>query len=58
MNNENESTEESGPVTEADYNELFCNEVGGELEVRHYYSFDTVCCGQSEPVISRPSDTA
>ena len=39
MNNENESTEESGPVTEADYNKLFCNEVGGELEVRHYYSF-------------------
>ena len=40
MSDENENaTEESGPVTEADYNELFCDEVGGELEVAHSYNF-------------------
>lgn len=40
MSSENEGdTEESGPVTEADYNELFCEEVGGELEVAHSYNF-------------------
>ena len=40
MSGENErDTEESGPVTEADYNELFCNEVGGESEVGHSYNF-------------------
>ena len=39
MNNENESTEESGPVTEADYNKLFCNAVGGVSEVAHSYNF-------------------
>ena len=39
MSSENEGdTEESGPVTEADYNEIFCNEVGGELEIIHYYN--------------------
>ena len=31
--------EESVPVTEADYNALFCQAVGGELEVIHSYSF-------------------
>lgn len=40
MSSENEpNSEESGPVTEADYNELFCDEVGGELEVAHSYNF-------------------
>ena len=36
MSSENVSaSEESGPVTEADYNELFCEDVGGKTEVRH-----------------------
>ena len=36
MSSENvNASEESGPVTEADYNELFCEDVGGETEVRH-----------------------
>lgn len=40
MNDENENAEEeSGPKTEADYNELFCNAVGGELEVAYSYNF-------------------
>lgn len=42
MSSENENTpEETGPITEADYNELFCDEVGGELEVAHSYNFGT-----------------
>ena len=32
---------ESAPATEADYNELFCQAIGGELEVRHNYNFGT-----------------
>ena len=40
LNTENEP-EESGPVTEADYNALFCQAVGGELEGRHTYNFGT-----------------
>ncbi len=39
LNTETEP-EELGPVTEADYNELFCQAVSGELEVRHSYNFD------------------
>ena len=40
MNNENENAEEElDPKTEADYNELFCNQVGGELEVAYSYNF-------------------
>ena len=26
---------EAAPATEADYNTLFCNELGGEQETRH-----------------------
>ena len=40
MSSENvNASEESGPVTEADYNELFCEDVGGETEVAHSYNF-------------------
>ena len=56
MSDENENApEESGPVTEADYNKLFCNEVGGQLEVRHYYNF---AVGRSYVVVDcETSDT-
>ena len=56
MSSENENaSEESGPVTEEDYNELFCDEVGGESEVRHVYNFGV---GQSDVYVDcETSDT-
>lgn len=32
-------TTESAPTTESDFNQLFCDEVGGETETRHNYTY-------------------
>ena len=47
-------TEEESPTTEADYNTLFCAEVGGEQEVRLDYSYGL---GESYVVADCVTDT-